>query len=217
MPRNIKQIFKKDVWKKSTLSKRDCWTHKLLQKAIIFLSRQILHRLHLFLHVTLLKPGSVAIATLLYCDRPGLHRRYNCASLYLDSLRRDRASGEEKPDYFYTCITMFDDYNHFRRENSFRTFYRRFSGFIFGTRNNFVSWLLNFRCAQDDTQRVEQEGRICARAHISIVAIYLPVSKRCQKISMARVYTRTDAHLRLIAAKSEKIPFFGRHQKKSSS
>lgn len=50
---------------------------------------------------------------------------------------------------------------HFRRENSFRTFYRRFSGLIFGTRNNSVRWLLIFGCAQDDTQRVEQEG-VCA-------------------------------------------------------
>lgn len=61
---------------------------------------------------------------------------------------------------------------HFRRENSFRTFYRRYSGFIFGTRNNFVSWLLNFGCAQDDTQGVEQEGRTSTRARVYLLLQY---------------------------------------------
>lgn len=34
-------------------------------------------------------------------------------TLHPDPLRRDRASGERKPDYFHTCITMFDDYTTF--------------------------------------------------------------------------------------------------------
>lgn len=104
---------------------------------------------------------------------------------------------------------------HFRRENSFRTFYRRFSGLIFGTRNNSVRWLLIFGCAQDDTQRVEQEGvYACTR-----------VPRRAIARSRDRKFFRMSSFFETLGAPVQrlptpycgeewKIPFFGRHQKK---
>lgn len=64
-----------------------------------------------FVHVTL-KTGFSCNSQLTVSRSPGLHR-HDRSSLHLDPFRKDRASGERKPDYFHTCITMFDDYTTF--------------------------------------------------------------------------------------------------------
>lgn len=73
--------------------------------------------------------------------------------------------------------------------------------------------MLIFGCAQDDTQRVEQEG-VCACTRAP------PTARRffrmIQVFRSSRTVHAYDAYLRLIAAKSEKFRFLADTKKKAA-
>lgn len=198
-------MFKKDIFEK----KKE-YVSRLLNAQIIAKSNHIFVLTN-FASTTsftwFLKPGLVAIAS--SQSRPRSRSSPAIRSLIITSgsIQERQSFGRKK-----TWLLSYMHYDvwwlyHFRRENSFRTFYRRFSRFIFGTRNNSVRWLLIFGCAQDDTQRVGQEG-VCACKRVP-----RPWSRRSPSFSKPTVYAY-DAYLRLIAAKSEKFRFLADTKKK---
>lgn len=59
-----------------------------------------------------LEPGSVAIAEHNHVSQPGSQPARRVPHIR-DSLTGETELRAKKPDYFHTCITMFDDYTTF--------------------------------------------------------------------------------------------------------
>jgi len=108
----------------------------------------------------------------------------------------------KKPDYFHTCITMFDDYTTFDARIPFVPFTGVSHGFIFGTRKRFCSlianlWLRTRRHTESSAKR----------------RVYMRVPRSSEPRKGFGIQC-VHAYPRLIAAKSEKFRFLADTKKK---